>query len=155
MKWNGRIQRSAILFYCVLLTGSLFFSCSGEEEKKNIFPEMGGLDTIEQVVDQLIINIEADTVINSFFTGVFSEEYRKLSFRNHLIDQFCEISGGPCVYKGKTMKMAHEGMNITEEELMAFVQDLTAAMNQYSIASAVQDDFLARLATLYADIAGQ
>lgn len=155
MKWNGGIQRSAILFYCILLTGGLFFSCSGEEEKKNIFPDMGGLDTIEQVVDQLIINIEADTVINSSFTGVFSEEYRKLSFRNHLIDQFCEISGGPCVYKGKTMKMAHEGMNITEQELMAFVQDLTDAMTQYGISQAVQDDFLSRLAAFYADIVGQ
>jgi len=139
----------------LILTGSLFFSsCTAEKTETTLYSELGGLDTIELIVDDFLHNISADTVISDAFLPTFNDNARFQGFRSHLIDQICEMSGGPCVYKGKTMVNAHQGMNVTEEEFNAMVADLVQAMNNVSIPQAGQDELLSRMAALKPDIVG-
>jgi hemoglobin len=69
-----------------------------------------------------------------------------------LIDQVCEATGGPCHYNGRNMKVAHAGMGVTKGEFSALVDDLVATLKQFKVPSAEQDELLAILGPLKADI---
>jgi len=69
-----------------------------------------------------------------------------------LIDQVCEATGGPCQYRGRSMKEAHAGMKVTKGEFNALVDDLVATLNQFKVPSAEQDELLAILGPLQSDI---
>jgi hemoglobin len=69
-----------------------------------------------------------------------------------LIDQVCETTGGPCHYNGRSMKEAHGGMKVTTGEFNALVEDLVATLKNFKVPSADQDELLAILGPLKAEI---
>ena len=64
------------------------------------------------------------------------------------------IANGPCVYTGDSMVQTHAGMNISEAEFNAVVEDLIAAMDTVGVDIGTQNRLLARLATLRPQIVG-
>ena len=50
------------------------------------------------------------TQMSRFFVGVSADSLRKL--RQHVLDQLCEASGGPCYYFGRSMKTVHAGWEL-------------------------------------------
>jgi hemoglobin len=69
-----------------------------------------------------------------------------------LIDQVCEVTGGPCHYNGRSMKEAHAGMKVTNGEFNALVADLVATLSQFKVPKAEQDELLAILGPLKSEI---
>jgi hemoglobin len=72
--------------------------------------------------------------------------------RQKLIDQICQATGGPCVYKGRDMKAAHAGMNITGPEFDALVQDLKKALDTFHVPDREQSELLGALGGMRGDI---
>jgi hemoglobin len=124
-----------------------------EAKKTPLYERLGQTPAIEAVIDKFIGHVVADDRINKFFTGLPPEEVAK--FRQNLIDQVCNASGGPCEYKGKDMVTAHTGMNITAEQFNALVEDLVAALNDLSVPKAEQDELLGILGPLQDQIVGK
>lgn len=131
-----------IIFIKIFVIIFLFHSCSDLSPSETLYQRLGGLDTISIITDKFLVNIESDTIINSYFTPVMNDSIRKLNLRNHLIDQFCEVTGGPCIYKGKTMKLAHQGMMISNMEYDAILQDLSNSLDSVTIIDPEKNDFL-------------
>jgi len=75
--------------------------------------------------------------------------------RNLVIEQFCQATGGPCVYSGRTMEEAHSGLNLTDADFAAFVEDLIAAMDELKVPKASQDKLLALLGPMKPQVVGQ
>lgn len=73
-------------------------------------------------------------------------------FRTMLAGQFCQLSGGPCVYEGLNMKDAHTGFDITKAQFAAGVEDLQAAMRKSGVPFRTQNRLLALLASMHRDI---
>lgn len=69
-----------------------------------------------------------------------------------LTNQLCQEAGGPCVYKGATMRPIHAGMEIRREDFNALVDVLQDAMKAKGIAFAAQNRMLARRAPMHRDI---
>ena len=69
-----------------------------------------------------------------------------------LIDQVCEATGGPCKYNGRSMKVAHAGMGVTNGEFDALVKDLVATLDQFKVGKREQDELLAILGPLKGEI---
>lgn len=65
---------------------------------------------------------------------------------------FCAGSGGPEHYSGKDMLSAHAGMNISEQEYMAVMDDIMIALQNHAIDEATQKDVLFILFGLKNDI---
>jgi hemoglobin len=65
-----------------------------------------------------------------------------------LIEQLCMLSGGPCEYTSNPMAVVHGGLNITEAQLNAGVEDLQEAMERLNLSESAQYRLLARLAPL-------
>jgi hemoglobin len=72
-----------------------------------------------------------------------------------LTDQVCAASGGPCRYTGKDMKAAHAGMKITDREWNITGAHLLAAMRAKKVPRKEQQEVMALLGPMKADIVGQ
>jgi hemoglobin len=114
---------------------------------RSLFDRLGGLDAITAVVGDFRDRVAADDRINLKFARTDLGRLTK-----NLVDQICEATGGPCQYRGRSMKEAHAGMKVTTGEFNALVEDLVATLNQFKVGSAEQDQLLAILGPLKSDI---
>jgi hemoglobin len=63
-----------------------------------------------------------------------------------LVDQLCEATGGPCKYGGRSMLDAHRGMNITDAEFNALVEDLVKSLDEFKVPAEEQKELPPRSA---------
>ena len=110
----------------VLAIGSLNIASA---KTKSLYSRLGGKTAITAVVNQFVTNCATDPRINKFFADTAKDPKRLAKFKKNLVDQICQASGGPCKYKGKSMKAAHRGMGITDADFNALVDDLVKALN--------------------------
>ena len=112
------------------------------QSQKSLYDRLGGKSAIVSVVDDFVANCAADARINKFFAATAADKNRLAAFKNKLVDQICEASGGPCKYTGRDMKTAHAGMGISNADFNALVEDLTKSLNKFKVAKAEQDQLL-------------
>lgn len=115
-----------------------------------LFRELGGLPAITAVVDLFLAKVDNDLRINLFF-----EKTDHKDLRNLVIEQFCQATGGPCTYSGRTMEEAHSGMNLNDADFAAFVEDLVAALDELKVPKSSQDKLLALLGPMKPQVVGQ
>ena len=113
----------------------------------SLYDRLGGKPAITAVVDQFVANVAADSRINARFA---TTDIPKL--KGYLVDQLCGATGGPCTYKGRSMKTIHAGMRITNDEFNALVQDLVAALDKFNVPLKEKSDLLALLSPMKQDI---
>ena len=133
------------LHYRIAATGLIALAVASTVQAqgtKSLYDRLGGRAAIVAVVDAFVGNCAADTRINKFFAATASDKNRLTVFKNNLVDQVCEASGGPCKYKGKDMKSAHAGLGISNADFDALVEDLTKALNMFKVAPADQKQLL-------------
>jgi len=119
-----------------------------------LYTRLGGDVAITAVTDQFIQNVLADPTIADNFAATGADPFRFALFRERLIDQLCDATGGPYTYTGANMYDAHHGMNITEAEFGALVNALVASLNQFEVPTAEQNELLAILGPMQEDIVG-
>jgi hypothetical protein len=102
------------------------------------------------VPNAVIDNIAADDRIVPLFKDTKIDHFRAM-----LIEQFCNLSGGPCAYTGETMEKSHGGMHITEAQFNALVEDLYRAMENARTPVRAQNRLVALLAPMRPQIIHQ
>lgn len=141
---------SALLLFG-LLSGCAYSRQQAEmDPSAPLYERLGGKEAIAAVVQDLTRNIGQDDRINGFFIGVDLEHVQK-----RLTAQICEASGGPCHYSGPDMHSVHAGMNITEAQFNALVEDLVKSLNQHGVPQREQRELLHLLAAMKKDIVKQ
>jgi len=118
--------------------------------EKTLFERLGGLEAVTAVIDEFLKNVAADERINARFASADLP-----GLRQKLIDQVCQATGGPCEYKGKNMVEAHTGMNLTEDEFNALVEDLVKALDKFNVPQKEKDELLGALGGMKGDIVGK
>ena len=73
-------------------------------------------------------------------------------FKSRLVDQLCELSGGPCHYTGRNMYESHKGLHLDRAQFNALVEGLQDGMDKYGVSFRVQNRLLAILAPMEHDI---
>ena len=112
-----------------------------------LFAEFGGHDGLMRIVDDLFVNVDADTRINSFF-----DPTKRAHTKAMLVEQFCQVLGGGCIYSGKDMVAAHKDLGIQTRDFNALVEDLQKAMDKNKVPFSAQNKLLAALAPQHRDI---
>jgi hemoglobin len=112
------------------------------QASKSLYDRLGGRTAIVAVVDDFVANCAADARINTFFAATAADPKRLAAFKNHLVEQICEASGGPCKYTGRDMKSAHAGMGISNADFDALVEDLTKTLDKFKVGKAEQGQLL-------------
>jgi hemoglobin len=66
-----------------------------------LYKRLGGYDAIAAVTDDFIGRLAADKQLARFLVGLSADSQKKL--RQHVVDQLCEATGGPCIYTGRPL----------------------------------------------------
>jgi hemoglobin len=114
---------------------------------RSLYDRLGGISAITTVVDSFIARAAADARINKKFA---KSDVPRLRF--HLIEQVCNVTGGPCDYTGRDMPNAHRNMGVTDGEFDALVEDLTATLDQLRVPVAEKNELLGILGPLRGQI---
>jgi len=125
----------------MMLTVTLGACATIGEPEPTLYKRLGGREGIRGVV------------VKDRFTKLTPAQVEKL--KTNAADQICDATGGPCSYLGKDMKAAHTGMNITEVDWNATVEDLIKALDKRNVAKKDQQELIGLLAPMKKDIVGQ
>jgi hemoglobin len=123
---------------------------SGMTAKQPLYDRLGGKGAIQAVVDDFIGNVAADARINKRFANA---DIPRL--KTKLVEQICEASGGPCKYTGASMLDAHRGMNVTDGEFNALVEDLVKSLDKFKVPSQEKGELLTALGGMKPQIVGK
>jgi len=146
--------RVGLVILAVMLCGTLSPESPAQARSSSAAPSLykrlGGYDAIAVVTDDFLGRLAADKQMSRFFVGVSADSLRKL--RQHVVDQLCEASGGPCYYFGRSMKTVHAGLGITESDWQITVKHLTATMDKFKVPDKERNEILTLFASLKSDI---
>jgi hemoglobin len=143
-------QRLAVLLMLALaaaLAGSAF---ADSHLEKSLYLRLGGYDAIAAVVDGFIPRLATDAKLGRFFVGASTDSQKRI--RQHVIDQLCQATGGPCVYVGRDMKTSHGGLGITTADWDASVAHLVAVLDGAKVPAKEKQELLAIASSLKKDI---
>ena len=84
------------------------------QQPPTLYKLLGAYDAIAAVTDDFLGRLSTDPAFARFFSGHSADSLKKL--RQHVVDQLCAATGGPCVYMGRDMKTTHAGLGITEKD---------------------------------------
>ena len=141
------------LFVCLLLgaaTSNGVAQSQAPGSAPTLYKRVGGYDAIAAVTDDFIGRLAGDKQLERFFGGVSADSQKKL--RQHVVDQLCEATGGPCIYTGRTMKTSHTGLGISESDWQLAVKHLVATLDKFKVPEKEKNELLAIASSLKPDI---
>lgn len=114
--------------------------------KNSLYTRMGGYDVIAKVVDSFLHQLGTDPAFKRFGGGRANSSL--MFTRQMIVDFVCAKTGGPCIYLGRTMKMAHNGLGITPKEWDSSVHKWKVALGQQHVGAKEQKQFIAMIQSL-------
>lgn len=130
-----------------LLLAGLLATAQAASADDSLYQQLGGQPGLVKLMDDFMQRLLADQRMNPFFKDV-----DRAHVKAQLVDQFCEVSGGPCKLDGPDMKKVHSGIDVTRADFNALVEVLQQAMDAQGIAFGAQNRLLAKLAPMHRDI---
>ena len=104
---------------------------------ESLYERLGGTEGITNIASDVIDNHLANQAIARRFA-----DSDVSVIKNAAATFFIAGTGGPDVYKGKDMLAAHKGMNISNAEFMAVLDDALAALEKNNIGQREQEEVL-------------
>jgi hemoglobin len=122
-----------------------------EPAKLSLYDRLGEEPAIVKVVDDFVANVVADPDIKDKHKKHF-QEGDVAGLKKKLVDQVGQATGGPQKYSGKNMKDAHKGLEISNKDFDALVNDLVKALDKNKVAKEDKDELLKMLGTMRKDV---
>ncbi|MEW6195376.1 MAG: group 1 truncated hemoglobin [Bacteroidota bacterium] len=134
-----------VAFVCLFINTTQLFA-----QQKTLYQRLGGYDAIAAVVDKFIGKLATDSQLSKFFSGLSTDS--KMKVRQHVVDQLCAATGGPCVYIGRDMKTAHHGLGISESDWNLSVKYLVETLDGFKVPEKEKTEVINALVPLKNDI---
>jgi hemoglobin len=136
----------AIAGSTLLMAGGAFAQqMPGKDDQ--LYKAFGEKSGLVSLMDDFMVRLLADPR-----TGPHFKPANQQRVKEQLVDQFCALGGGPCVYKGADMKSSHANLDIKKSDFNALVEVLQQAMDAKGIPFRKQNEMLALLAPMNRDI---
>ncbi len=110
----------------------------------SLYQRLGGSEGMARLVDDVVAAHLSNPIVKTRFENVKDLDHLKQMAREF----FSAGSGGPETYTGKDMLTAHKGMNISEQEYLAVMDDIVGAMNKNGLDEDAKKDVIAILYSL-------
>jgi hemoglobin len=98
-------------------------------EPVSLYERLGRFDGITRIVHDVMTNHLANPVIAPRFLATKDLDHAK----KMAAEFFCAGCGGPESYSGRDLLVTHKGMNISEQEYMAAMDDILRALEKNDI----------------------
>lgn len=118
----------------------------------SLYERLGGGMGISRLVDDIVDAHMSNPAIQARFLPYRERPERLHEVKLHLCNFLGAGSGGPEQYTGRSMPDSHRGMNISEAEYMAAVDDILAVLGKRGIDEQTCKDVLAIAYSLKGDI---
>jgi hemoglobin len=112
-----------------------------------LYADLGGGAGIARIVDFSVAAWLTDPRVRDDFDNINLDR-----LKTRLADQLCQLAGGPCQYKGRSMAASHKGLHLTRAKFNAVAEDLQDAMERSGVPYWTQNQLLALLAPMQRDI---
>jgi hemoglobin len=146
------LARTAItgVVLSLLLATSVAAQGMQQSAEKSLYERLGGYNALAAVVDDFIVRLVTDKEFSQFFMGHSDDSKKRI--RQHILDQFCAATGGPCVYTGREMKTSHMGLGITSAQWDGAAKHLVASLDKYKVPEKEKGEVLAFVTSLKKEI---
>lgn len=118
----------------------------------SLYKRLGSSPGIQTLVDDIVALHLENSVIQARFRPYLEKPDKVALVKQHTCEFFEAGSGGPAKYTGRSMHDAHQGMNISEQEYMAAMDDILVAMDKHGLDQGTKNDVIAILYALKGDI---
>lgn len=143
----GALRHMLLVLITAAVCAALSACASLHPDQRPLYERIGGADVMTAVVSDTIDVLAASADGRRSFDRVKLDRVKR-----HVVEQFCALSGGPCVYRGDDMRLAHGGLAITEREFNAIVQILRDALVRHGVGEREKNELLRLLAPMKRDI---
>ena len=150
MHTSSRFQRTMLFGVVLSLLLTVAGSMPSRAQEKSLYERIGGYNALAAVVDDFVGRLVMDKQFDKFFTGHSTDSKKRI--RQHILDQFCAATGGPCIYTGRDMKMSHAGLGITENDWNAAAKHLVASLDKFKVPEKEKGEILTFVTSLKKDI---
>ena len=144
------MKRLGLILVCLTFALS---ALAADAPQKSLYQRLGGYDALAAVTDDFIGRLAGDKQLARFFAGHSKDSLMKI--RQLVVDQLCAATGGPCVYIGRDMKAAHQGMGISEADWNAAAGHLVATLDKFKVPEKEKNEVLGAITGLKNDIVEQ
>jgi hemoglobin len=112
----------------------------------SLWDRLGGETVLRKVVDDFVNLATSDPKVNYTRGGRFPLDEQALASTKRTALEFVSMgAGGPYAYTGRTIREIHEGMQITDAEFDAIVDDFRTAIGRSGAAPADIDAAMERV----------
>lgn len=114
---------------------------------QSLYQRLGQTEGITALVDEAVDRHAVNPLLAPRFSG------KDLTHAKQMGAQFfCMGAGGPQRYEGRDLRTAHAGMNISEQELIATIDDFVAAMQSQRVGATEINEVVAILYSLKGEV---
>jgi hemoglobin len=110
----------------------------------SLYDRLGKRAGIDGIVRDVIAAHLANPLVKTRYEGV--KDFDRL--HRVSVEFFCAGSGGPEPYTGRDMISSHKGMNISEQEYLAVVDDIMTTLEKHAIDAQTRSDVVGILYSL-------
>jgi hemoglobin len=140
-------MKKTILIASLLLGLATSASAQTMSSSTALYQAFGEKAGLVKLMDDFVPRLQADPRLAEAFKNA-----NVVNLKSQLVNQICQVSGGPCEYKGPDMKVTHSNMDITKTDFNALVEVLQKSMDAQGIAFSSQNQLLAKLAPMHRDV---
>ncbi len=115
--------------------------------ESTLYERLGGEENIRMIAATLFDSHARNQTISARYVNSDRDKVIQLVF-----EFLCSATGGPQEYTGRDMLTTHRGMNLSEEEFMAVLDDLLTALQSNGIGQREQEELLLANYNLRGDI---
>lgn len=108
--------------------------------KPTLYERLGGEKKIRELVTDIVALHYKNPTIKTRFENAKKSQSELI---NILTGFVCSGTGGPQEYKGMGMIEAHKGMNISDAEFVAVLDDIVEGMTKHNVGESEKAEFLA------------
>jgi len=117
---------------------------------KSLYHRLGGYDMIAMIVDDFGPKLGKDPKIAPLVAGLSAEH--RMRNRQLIVDQICQLTGGPCIYIGRSMLSSHQGLGITEDHFKQAGALMLETLDKFKIGEPERSELMGVIGKLAPDI---
>jgi len=150
MKSERLFKRFVPVLLAVFLV-PLWAAHSGAVEEKqattpSLYERLGGADNIAVVTDEIVERAYASEIFHANpRIAAAHARFPKAAYKFKVALLVCQVTGGPYKYVGRSMKEAHQHLNVTEREWQELISIVRESLDKYKVPRKEQDEVIAGL----------
>ena len=137
----------------VVMAAATTRNAVAQEKAQSLYERLGGAYSIATVVDDFIERLLVNATLNAnpAISGARAR-VPKAGLKFHVTALVCEVTGGPCKYTGRTMKEAHQHLNITQAQWDAMIAEFKTTLDKFKVPQREQQELITIVGSTKSDI---